>query len=388
MFYLLTKRNENASIILQTNAINQPNLILMKIFKLTLITLTFCFLTYSCSSDDGAGTNGGDTALANEQNEQEEKSIAVSSLESGIAIEGATKNSGTPPQPNSNINLNVADSQFGAVQNTGFNLKFSTTETEVAGAYIQFTDTDNNAALNYFDIPVSNFEQARRSKTKSTTRRSFSKNIVSNVDGDYQIDIDFNDAFPPGKFCGVLCIYDSQNNISQPITICVEVEAWGGNASLVGTWVESDVSEDDDTTQVTCNNDSQINVQYDQIIKEEVIATFSANGNFEVTINEEYKMLDYNATADNCSATYSDEVTQDNHKEIGKWAYNEEDNTLSIVAFSFIDIINPAASEEFPDGELLLQSAKVQLNGNTLVLTETTIEQGETYTEVITLIRK
>ncbi|WP_298536444.1 hypothetical protein [uncultured Algibacter sp.] len=359
----------------------------MKIFKFTLITVFFSFLTYSCSSDD-TSSGGGETELADQQNALEEDIIAVSTLESGIEIAGAIKNSGTPPQPNSDINLNVATSEFGAIQNTGFNLTFSTTETEVAGAYLQFTDTGNTAASSYFDIPVSSFNQARRTKVKSTTRSSFVKNNASLIDGDYQIDIDFDDTFPPGKFCGILCIYDSQNNISQPITICIEVEAWGGNASLLGTWIESDVSEDNDTTQVTCNNDSQINVPYDEIINEEVIATFSSNGSFEVNINEEYKMLDYLATAESCSAIYSDQITKDNHKEIGKWAYNEDDNTLSIVAFSFIDLLNPDESEEFPEGELLLQSAKVQLNGNTLVLTETYTEEGETFTEIITLTRK
>lgn len=359
----------------------------MKILKLTLIVVICSCLTYSCSSDDSTNNGGGDPELANQQNQQEDIDITLSTIETGIAIKGASKNTGTPPEPNSDIDLNVASSQFGAVQSTGFNLRFSTSETTVAGAYLQFTDTDNNAASSYFDIPVSSFEQAKKAKAKTTTRSAFSKKNTLN-DDDYEIDIDFDNDFPPGKFCGILCIYDSENNVSEPITICVEVEAWGGNASIVGTWIEADVSENDDTTLIFCNNDTQINVPYDEIINENLRVTFLANGDFEVADKSEYKVLDYLASAESCSAVYSDEIIQYDFKEIGKWAYNETDNTLSVVAFSFEDLITPEESIDFPEGILLLQGAKVQLNGNTLILTETFTEDGETYTEMITLVRQ
>ncbi|WP_136479860.1 hypothetical protein [Cognatitamlana onchidii] len=359
----------------------------MKFFKLLAITIVFSILSYSCSSDDSSNNNEG-IDLANEQNKQEALSIPISNLESGIIIDGASTNLGSPPTPNSNLNLNVASNQLPAIQNVGFNLRFSTTETQVAGAYLQITDTENKATSSYFDIPMSSFEQARRSRIKKTQKSPFSKNDFTVEEGAYQINIDFNDAFPPGKFCGVLCIYDNENNISQPITICVEVEAWGGNNALVGTWIESGISEEDDTTQVICNNNSQINVPYDQIIREEIIATFSADGGFEVFNDEEYKILDYTSTAETCSASYSSDIIQDKYRETGKWAFNETENTLSIVAFSYTDLINPGESETIPEGELLLQSAKVQINGDTLTLTETYTQDGEDYIEIITLKRK
>ena len=215
----------------------------------------------------------------------------------------------------------------------------------------------------------------------------FSKNNAF-VDGDYQIDIDFDNTFPPGKFCGVLCIYDSANNISQPITVCVEVEAWGGNASLVGTWIESDDNDNDDTTSVICNNNEQINVPYDETVRQDSEITLSANGDFEILNDEDYRTIDYTASAEVCSAVYSEEVFKDKYRETGKWAFNEDNQTLSVVGFAIVDLLDPSESEEFPEGELLLQSAKVQLNGNTLILTETYTEEGETYTEVITLVRK
>ena len=134
----------------------------MKILKLSVIAVFFSCLTYSCSSDDSSESGGGDSELANQQNQQEESSVALATIETGVDVVGATKNTGAPPQPNSNINLTVASSQFEAVQSAGFNLRFSTTETTVAGAYLQFTDSDNNATSSYFDIPVSSFEQAKR----------------------------------------------------------------------------------------------------------------------------------------------------------------------------------------------------------------------------------
>jgi hypothetical protein len=360
----------------------------MKILKITLIlTIISCF-TFSCSDKESAN-EGGDENLANEQNALEEAVIAVAKLDSGIAIEGATKNNGAPPQPNSNLNLAVASNSVGAVQKSGFNLKFSTSETTVAGAYLQFKDTDNNSASNYFDIPVSSFTQGKATNTKgkTTSKNTFSKSN-SVVDGDYEIDIDFDDAFPPGKFCGTICIYDSNNNISQPLEVCVEVEAWGGNASIVGTWVEVEANEEDDTTTITCNNNQEITVAYDETISEYLEITFNSDGNFQIIDKEEYKDLDYTATQNSCSAVYNTETEKYDIKETGKWAYNESNNGLTIVSFVYKDLLEPQYNEDYINGELILDNANVQIVNGRLVVTDSYTDGGQTYTDIYTFARK
>lgn len=359
----------------------------MKILKITLfLTIISCF-TFSCSSDDD-GNNGGDKKLADQQNELEDAPVALANLNSGISIDGATRNDGAPPQPNSDLNLAVASNNVGAVQNSGFNLKFSTSEA-VAGAYLQFQDTDNTSASNYFDIPVSSFTQNKvvKTKDKRASKNSVFSKSVSATDGEYEIDIDFDDSFPPGNFCGVLCIYDSANNISQPITVCVEVEAWGGNATIVGKWEMVDSSGDDEEDdEINCTNGGTVSAIYYQTIDESLVITFDSNGNFELLEDEEYEELDWEASANSCTAVYYSETEYEDSKETGKWAYNETAKTLTIVSFRYEDFIDDY-TENYPNGELVLDSAKVEFVGGKLKITSSYTEEGVTYTEVYTFKR-
>ncbi|AUP81019.1 hypothetical protein [Flavivirga eckloniae] len=358
----------------------------MRTLKSLFTLFVFSILVYSCSSDD----NNGGGELANQQNQLEDVPVPLSNLNSDISIEGATKNQGTPPAPNSTINLELSSDQAEAYQNAGFNVRFSTTETNIAGAYLLFKDSDDNTASEYFDIPVSSFETGKSNNTKNTPSSKGSSLFKSNslVDGEYEIDVDFGSDFPPGKFCGDLCIYDSENNISQIVTICVEVEAWGGNADIIGEWILESSTEDDDKYTVDCNNDQSIEADYYKVIKEDLALSISSNGDFSVTENTEEKVLDIEASKVDCSAVYSDEIEKDESKETGKWAYNETDKTLTLVSFKYEDFINSEYNEEYPNGDLILESGKVQIVDGKLVVTDTYTENGTTYTDTYTFVRK
>ncbi len=358
----------------------------MKILKITLFLAIISCFTFSCGNDDDSSGDG-NQQLANEQNELEDAPVALEDLNSGISIDGATKNDGTPPQPNSNLDLAVSSNTLEAVQQAGFNLKFSSSEA-VAGAYLQFQDADNTSASNYFDIPVSNLVQNKGADTKAKKGSKsgvFSK-VKSTTDGEYEIDVDFDDSFPPGNFCGVLCIYDSENNISQPITVCVVVEAWGGNATLVGTWKITDIDEGDETVEISCTGGGTLTAPYDEVLKQDIEITFDSNGDFESLQNEEYKELDWETSADDCTAVYYSETSEYDSKETGKWAFNEDDDTLTIVSFAYEDFIENY-TEDYPDGELVLERASVEFVGGKLIITETFTELEETYTVVYTFER-
>ncbi|AUP81021.1 hypothetical protein [Flavivirga eckloniae] len=359
----------------------------MKIFKTLFVLTVFSILAYSCSSDDD--NNGGSEQLANEQNQLEEIPVPLDNLNSDISIEGAAKKSGTPGQPNSTMNLEIDSNKAEAFQSTGFNLKFSSTETNIAGAYLVFKDTDNNNASGYFDIPVSSFNTGKSDDTKtekSLKKNLFSKNSTALVDGEYEIDVDFGSAFPPGKFCADLCIYDAQENISQIVTVCIEVEAWGGNASIVGEWMEEVIIE---KRTISCDNNESIQVNYDkQIIDEETIIVFESNGDFYATYKDEYQSLDYLKSKESCAAVYEDEIEKADEKATGKWAYNETNKTLTIVQFKFEDFITPEESENFPNGDLAFDSdnVKVEITNGKLVLTET--YDGGSEFDVVTYVRR
>lgn len=362
----------------------------MKTIKTLFILTLFFSAIYACSSDSENNDSGGNDELANMQNETENSAIEVDILNSDIRIEGATKNDGAPPAPNSNINLQVDSNKAEAHQKTGFNLKFSTTEANIAGAYLQFKDVNDTSASNYFDIPVSSFLTGKSSNTKiKTPSKGFSSSKGNNnmMDEEFQIDIDFGDTFPAGQFCGTLCVYDSSNNISQAVTVCVEVEAWGGNSSIVGEWVLIDV-DDDDIAQVSCSNGQSIEVPYDEIIVEEYIFIIESNGDFQLDSYEEYKALDWGVTSDNCTATYSNDIQKYDVRETGKWAYNEDNKTLTLVSFKYEDFIEPQYNEDYPNGELIFEADKVEIINGNLVVTETYVEGNNTYTNVYTFQRK
>ncbi|GAA3618369.1 hypothetical protein [Flavivirga jejuensis] len=361
----------------------------MKILKTTLLLVIISCLTYSCSKDSTANE---EEILADQQNELEEANIPLEDLNSGISIDGATKNAGTPPQPTGDVNIEISSDKAEAFQKAGFNLKFSTTETDIAGAYLLFKDSDNNTASDYFDIPVSELTTYNKSgDTKgnnSSKKNLLFKSNNSLVDGDYEIDVNFGDSFPPGKFCADLCIYDQENNISQIVTVCVEVEAWGGNASIVGEWLLEEESFDNGEYTIVCENEESIEADYSQVIKDEIIFNVDNNGDFYVTYYEEYKDLDYEASRTNCSAIYSDDIEKYNDKETGKWAYNETNSTLTLVSFKYEDFIEPQYSEDYPNGELLFEGDKVEIIDGKLVITSTYTEGDETYTDIFTFVRK
>ncbi|GAA4896814.1 hypothetical protein GCM10023311_21950 [Flaviramulus aquimarinus] len=362
----------------------------MKTIKTLFILTLFSMAIYSCSSDSDNNNTAGNDDLANMQNETENAAIEVDNLNTGIDIEGATKNDGAPPAPNSNIDLQVDSNNAEAYQNSGFNLKFSTTETTIAGAYLQFQDVNNNSASNYFDIPSSSFLTGKSSNTKGKTaskRLAFSRGNNNMMEEEFEIDIDFEDSFPAGQFCGTLCIYDSANNISQAVTVCVEVEAWGGNSSIVGTWVEVSSTDIDNGTQIFCSNGQTKNVPYVEYLKQEFTFTIESDGDFRLIDDEEYKTIDYSTSTDNCEAVYFSEIEKYNAEETGKWAYNEVDNTLTLVSFKYVDFLEPQYSEDYPNGDLILEAGEVEIINGNLVVTETYVDGNETYTDTYTFKR-
>ncbi|CAN1515048.1 hypothetical protein MCETHM1_00912 [Flavobacteriaceae bacterium] len=354
----------------------------MKIVKFTSILTFIAFLTFSCSKDD-TSDNSLNTELANQQNELENKFVTLENLNSGISIEGATKKTATPPQPNSNINLNVSSNTIEGLQKSGFNLSFTSTETNIAGAYLQFKDANGNFSTSYFDIPLASLKQSKKSNVKKPLTSN--KTVIEKKS--YLINVDFTDLIPAGKFCGVLCIYDSANNISQPVTVCIEVESWGGNAELVGEWV-LETSDYNETNTIYCANGTNIKVPYEQVVNEYLSLKLTETGSFEFNDRSEYKNLDYDASNNSCSAVFEKDSNKYESIHNGQWAYNEDSKKLTLVSFSYLDILEPQYNEIYPNGELIIDAVTVSVINSKLVIVDTYIENGETFTFTYTFKRK
>lgn len=354
----------------------------MKIVNIKPILIVIAFLTFSCSKDD-ASENSANTELANQQNELENKFVPLANLNSGISIEGAVKKTTTPPKPNSNLNLSVSSNTIQGLQKSGFNLSFTSTETNIAGAYLQFKDANGNFSTSFFDIPLASLKQSKKGNVKRPIKSN--KTIIEKKT--YQINVDFTELIPAGKFCGELYIYDSANNISQPITVCIEVESWGGNAELVGEWV-LETSDYNETSSIYCANGTNIEVPYEQVVNEYLSLKLTETGNFEINDRSEYKNLDYDATNNSCSAVYENDTNKYESIQKGQWAYNEDSKKLTLVSFSYLDILEPQYNEIYPNGELVIDDVTVSIINSKLVIVDTYIENGETFTFTYIFKRK
>ena len=333
----------------------------------------------SCSKDDSSNpeTETETESIADSQNATEETIIPVTTLNSGISIENASKETGTPPSPNSDLNFDLNTNLTEAFQSTGLKIKFSSTDA-ITGAYILFKDLEGNASGDYFDVPSSAFETSYSNKKTTSRERVISSSkiaptlesveIVEEVKN--EIEIDFNATIPAGQFCYDICLYDASNNVSQIQTVCVTVEAWGGNSAITGEWVlNRELSDDiDDLTSISCNNGNSITADYSEIINDDYSLTINENGTYSEIFDQEEKELDYNASQESCTAVYDAEYERDYEQYSGNWAYNEEDETLTLIDFKYENFINPMYNEEFEDGSIYFEGVTAKIISGQLVL--------------------
>lgn len=312
-----------------------------------LILVTFLFsLTYSCSSDDNKSNPDDD--LAQQQNETENRKIPIAEIESGISINGATKISGLPPAPNGVLDLQIATNKHPAFQVYGFNAEFSSTGV-IEGAYLLFTDSDGVKAGSYFDVPVSAFA-GKKGNTKNDGNSIVNKLSVfksSTANTDYVVDVDF-DNIGPGSFCYEICLYDANGNISYIETVCVTVEAWGGNSEIIGEWLW-DRSEPEynpsNITSIDCGNGQSIETESTLYDKNELTYIFDSEGNFEERTELIFKHLDRNISKASCTAIYG-ETEEFFYSYSGKWSYLEEEGILQKILFLFEDTYNYVPIEQ------------------------------------------
>jgi hypothetical protein len=343
----------------------------MKKISVALNVLLLCVLV-SCSNDDKLSASG-DEQVAIEQNASENVNTPVSALENGIIINGATKKNGNPPSPNSDLDFTIAATEKTGFQKSGFQIEFSS-NADIAGAYVRFKDADGNGTSSYFDIPASSFG------TKYAKKKSFIKNGVFQTKLNVAnkaaknlsntIDVNLKSTVPAGVFCYDICLYDSQNNISSIQTVCVTIEAWGGNAKLVGKWKLNLISDNDGSFDIDCANGGTVSVTDVNLLKEDIFVYFNEDGTYDDSQSGEVATLDYNATVESCSQVYLQETEKINQERYGNWAFEEEANELTIVVFELKDLLDPDYSEMFEFGERVFNGLYIKELTNTKLVIE------------------
>ncbi len=341
-------------------------------------------LTFSCSSSDNNSSEKNEDT-AKKQNETENRIIPTSELGSGITIDGATSQQGLPPAPNGALDFQINTEKQEAFQEAGFDIKFSTSD-NIKGAYVLFQDSDGNKLNNYLDVSLSSSTGKRSSKKPVITSKKHNKSSKLNkvsTENDYTLDVDF-DNISPGSFCYEICLYDENNNISAIQKICVEVEAWGGNSNIVGEWIydrSDDDSEETDTTEINCENGETMTVNYNGNEDETWVLVLNAGGSYYETYKGFYENLKYEATRSSCSAIYN-KIDYDD-KYFGKWVYNEDKETLTIINFKYEDFLDSSENETYPDGSVYFDgnNTTAKVISEELVIIDKYTEDNEAYSD-------
>ncbi len=351
----------------------------MKFFKSTILIATLACFTFSCSSNDDSSSDSKDDDLAQEQNETENRVIPTSELESGIRIDGSTSKPGTPPSPNGKLDFQINTEKQEAFQEAGLDIKFSTLD-NIQGVYILFQDSDGNKLDSYLDVPLSALE----GKTASKKHKKVLQQNKTFTENEYTIDVDFDNILP-GTFCYEICLYDENNNISAIEEICIEVEAWGGNSDIVGEWIfdryDGEGSDENDDTDIDCENGDTIIVSYVGEEDETWVLVLNADGSYYETYKGSEEYLNYEATQANCSAVYDESNYDDKYS--GKWAYNEDKQTLTIIDFKYENLLDSSDNETYENGSVYFDgtNTKARVISGELVITDSYSEGDDSYSD-------
>ncbi len=369
------------------------------------ILLSFASLALimsSCSKDDTTvpsnpvEENTKDIAI----NAQEETVLNADMVSSNIIISGAKKVKGTPPTPNGAISLTLEYDQQTAFQKNGFDINFKAPD-NYAGAYIQLKSQDGTLSKEYIDVSRFAFKKAKKTDAEKTN--GFLKKSIQVDEIETEIDVDFGESIPAGKFCYIICIYDNENNISLPQEVCVEVEAWGGNSALVDTWNNTKSENflngepsDTETVGVTQFNDT--NYYCDKTKQTEtlensetyttksLILVLNQDGSYRYDELYDQKRLDYEKTIVDCNPTFNDEKDLKDYGK-GKWAYNEDTKELTLIEFEYNENGNLQILEE---GDVVFSGATT-VSGNSMILESSNSffdgQQTSTYSSKVYFVR-
>ncbi len=351
-----------------------------KTIAVLMLLSSFMYLE-SCSKDEGTSTpeqEQVDPAPNDpaDPNPAEDNAITITTIDSGVSVMNATKVEGVPPAPSGSVDFQIDSDNHAGYLDTGFLLDVASDD-QATGAYIVFKDADDNASSGYFNVSfgADSGKQTLTKRGKSNTR------AAKLFEVEEEIVVLFDNSITEGEFCYDICLYNASGDVSQIVTRCLEVSAWGGNEALAGEWlydrdvVNGEVEEDDDTTTVSCNNGSSIEVSYNNYEKNDWILTLVANGDYNEEYDDIYQIIDHDASAASCDAVYETEKTENHDKYYGKWTYTAA-NGLSIVDFSYEDFLDPSENETYETGEVYFDGIAAEVINGELVLSETIIDEN------------
>ncbi len=362
----------------------------MKFLKLTYVAITL-LLVVNCSKDDDESnsTDTGSSVINN--NESEDQDIPLNVLDQGLSIAGAEKISAALPEPNGSTSFDIENSQSGFL-NAGVQFELQV-PSNYAGAYIQIQSTDGSQKSgSYFNVPADNFFSFKEKNNKGL--KFISQSIPENSSNisTEEIRIDFNDSVPAGKFCYTICVYDTENNISLPQTVCVEVEAWGGNNEIVGSWKftkqEESINggpistvnlnekdcEDPFSETITCENGNTLSFTNEYCdTTTNLVLNINADGTQSIISEFIDESFDFTNSRLQCTEVLRIEDIK--FESSGNWAYDEEERIITFIEFENTETVNGVVDSEVVE-DFGFEIELLSVNATSLI-----VQVTETYTD-------
>ena len=360
----------------------------MKTYKLTLLAIAAMGI-FSCSKDDSSSsTNDSNLVDSITEDAAEEVYLNIDSVEEGLLISGATKIEGSL-SPNEQTSFSIDDTTLSGLQEVGTTMSINVPD-DFAGTYIQLVDEDGTPSDNYFDVPSYNYFYRGETNNSHNLFGQRSSNLTSRTvsarstedDTTETITIGFDETISAGTFCYLVCIYDVDGNISAPTEVCVEVESWGGTDLFNGSWsfdkyvIEYDGEVetyennqvDSYTERITCYYDESIFTDFEYVENEgNLVLTFNNDGTHNYTNDYSYNYGYYDFDCEFISSNYEYENSAN-----GGWAFNEEEDILTLVDFSYssIEYVNGEEGYSYTEDsyDIGFQFEVIELTENKLIM--------------------
>jgi hypothetical protein len=296
-------------------------------------------------------------------------------ISSNIKIWHGVRKTGNPPAASTNPNSPVLDQQSNNQTVVALAGKYAVIQPEVVSGDVKGYYVRVNGAADYFNVDYTTTRNigGRFARQPSPKKKALARGMGIDSTGgggalDSAIVIVIPSTIQPGQFCVTYWAYDPAGNVSNPITVCITVSSFGGDAGsayLAANWHITASSDDtlnngwdpvygyaDTSWSVgTCINNhivdslSSGSLVYPQYISSVLRADllFSANGALRYDLSEQEKVLNY-ATSTCSNFVFTSQT--DNEFVEGAWSHNSTTNKLVII-FDFDDTgaVDPEAYE-------------------------------------------
>jgi len=306
-------------------------------------------------------------------------------VSSAISLWHGARTQGNPPVPNNNPNGPVIDPFSNNQTIKAAAGRYAIIQPElvsgaVAGYYIKV-----NGASEFFKVDYKKPREGGRTinrfgKHARAMSRMFGIDSTGGGTLDSSIVIVIPSSIQPGQFCTTYWAYDSLGNVSNPISVCINVVTLGGDAStsyLNGSWNMTGYSEDTTSGWEPMTGVSDTSFSNGYCVNNHIIdsffngplvfpryiysvtqakLSFSSNGGLNYLYTEVDKEFNYNLST--CSNFVFDTYNYTDNIN-GAWSYNSNTGKLVII-FDFDDL-GLAEPEAYEYKLIKLSNSKVYL---------------------------